>query len=146
MLGLAEVACAWNGMPIYAPNHSILVAQKLQYFQSINDNFSQQRFHISDSFIVKGVRGFNNYVRDDLVFNSSMFKPTKQKKKFFRTTPGDLANNLSDRFQCFENKRELILIGEEAVYLVGQLAVTYKLITQEELDTFKITARVEFKD
>lgn len=146
MLKLAEIACTWNGIPVYVPAHPVLVAQKLQYFQSINDNFSQQRFHISDSFITKGIRGFNSYVRNDLIFDHNIFKTTKENAKFFRINSGDLANNLSKRFQCFENKNELILIGEEAVYLISQIAVTYKLITQEELDAFNLAARVDIRD
>lgn len=147
MLASAEVICAWNGMPIYIPNYSILIAQRLQYFQSINDNFSQQRFHTSETFIEKGIRGFNNFIRPDYQFDANAFKPIREKKRCFKLSSKDLAKNLSQRFGCFEEQEELILIGEEAVYLLAQLAMEkYNLITQEELDIFNKSVRVEIVD
>ena len=138
MINSSIIGAIWNGVYVFVPNYDVILSQKFFYFQSCNHNYSQLRFHMSDQFINKGIRGFNMYVHPNRVFMENEYPPIKMLEKSTSIVdPTSLARKIDKMYNCRIDKNELVLIGEEAALLIARRARKIGLCTDEEYGIFE---------
>lgn len=148
-----SILCLWNDHKVYGPTYEQIIAERISYILSSNDNNASILFNDITVFREKGIKGIREYINKKINthFNEIMKHGTRltreeskgkrtfeglkkhiYKKRFGLTDMDDIKNLLS--FGQDLGNRYPILIGNEAAFLTCMQAKEAKILG---IDMFK---------